>query len=237
MNFIITSYAMEIHASTYIIEPLNISRFDSNNPLHQKLSELSQKAHEMAKKIYEEGREDLKEDLKRIEEEIDKIVAELYGITDEELKEIRKCLMILKEGEIPEEEEEGGEEEEITLQEKELEVSVEPLLINEGEERELKCIILNNMDKDIKDVEVEILLDKKKLASEKIGKIEKISSKTTLFNTPKLEAGQYELAIKIKIDKNLVEEKRKLFVKKRGKKKELKSALDEEIEGMLGELK
>jgi len=39
------------------------------------------------------------EELKGVEGEIDKIVAELYGITDEELEEVRKALRVLK-GEI-----------------------------------------------------------------------------------------------------------------------------------------
>jgi len=104
---VIATYSTEYSQETHITKYVKIPKFDSNNSLHQKLSQLSQKAHEIAKKIYEENREDLKEDLKKIEEEIDKNVAKLYGITDEELKEIRKCLMILKEGEIPEEEEEN----------------------------------------------------------------------------------------------------------------------------------
>lgn len=37
-----------------------------------------------------------REELKEVEEEIDKIVAELYGIADEELEEVRKTLRILK---------------------------------------------------------------------------------------------------------------------------------------------
>ncbi|HEC76568.1 MAG TPA: hypothetical protein ENI33_04840 [Thermoplasmatales archaeon] len=188
----------------------------------------------MAKKIYEEGREDLKEDLKRIEEEIDKIVAELYGITDEELKEIRKCLMILKEGEIPEEEEEGSEEEEETvLPVEEVEVSVEPLLINENVEKELSCIISNNMEKDLQEVKIEILLNSNNLATKKIDKIEKTSLKNISFKVPKLKAGEYELIIKIKFEKNVLTEKRKLFVKKRKRKEIAKSALDDEIERML----
>ncbi len=111
------------------LENLNIPKFNPKNPLHQKLSQLSQKAHEIAKKIYEENREDLKEDLKKIEEEIDKTVAKLYGITDDELKEIRKCLMILKEGEVPEEEDEGEEEQQIVLPKKDIEIKINPLLI------------------------------------------------------------------------------------------------------------
>jgi hypothetical protein len=36
------------------------------------------------------------EELKEMEEGIDKIVAELYGITDDELEEVKKTLRVLK---------------------------------------------------------------------------------------------------------------------------------------------
>ena len=42
-----------------------------------------------------------REELKEVEEEIDKTVMGLYGITDEELEEVRKALRVLK-GEIVE---------------------------------------------------------------------------------------------------------------------------------------
>ena len=45
-----------------------------------------------------------REELKEVEEEIDKTVAGLYGITDEELEEIKKILGVLK-GEAVESEE------------------------------------------------------------------------------------------------------------------------------------
>jgi len=37
-----------------------------------------------------------REELKEVEDEIDKVVAELYGITDEELEEVRKTLRVLR---------------------------------------------------------------------------------------------------------------------------------------------
>lgn len=106
----IASYTYELRMESHILKYLFIPKFDPKNPLHRRLSQFSQKAHEITKKIYEENREDLRENLKKIEEEIDKTVAELYGITDDELKEIKKCLIILKEGKIPDEEKEGEEE-------------------------------------------------------------------------------------------------------------------------------
>ena len=50
----------------------------------------------MAKRYYEKKDLEAREELKEVEEEIDKIVAELYGITDEELEEVRKTLGVLK---------------------------------------------------------------------------------------------------------------------------------------------
>jgi len=41
---------------------------------------------------------EVQEELKEMEEGIDKIVEELYGITDEELEEVRKTLRVLKGG-------------------------------------------------------------------------------------------------------------------------------------------
>jgi hypothetical protein len=96
ITLIIASYSYELGGYTHITQYIRIPKFASKDPLHQKLSQLSQKAHEIARKIYEENREDLEEDLSKIEEEIDKAVAQLYGITDEEREEIRKCLAILK---------------------------------------------------------------------------------------------------------------------------------------------
>jgi len=223
-------------ASLYMVvsgvDIFKIPKFNSNNPLHKKLSELSKKAHEIAKRIYEEDREDLKEDLRKIEDEIDKTVAKLYGITDEELKEIRKCLKILKEGEVEEEEE--SKEEEITLPEvKDIDIKVEPLLIKENEEKELSCSIKNNLDNPIHNVKIEVLLQSKSLVKKEFKKIAKSSSKMISFKTPKLKAGEYELLINFEIDGDMVKEKRKLFVKGKKRKKKIKSALDEEIEKLL----
>ena len=65
-----------------------------------KLAELSKNAHALTKRHYEQEDLEAREELKEVEEEIDKIVAELYGITDEELEEVRKTLGDLKGEEI-----------------------------------------------------------------------------------------------------------------------------------------
>ena len=76
-----------------------LPQFNSKSLFHQRLSSLSKKAHALAKQYEQKGLE-AQEKLKGVEEEIDKIVAELYGITDEELEEVKKTLGVLKGGDI-----------------------------------------------------------------------------------------------------------------------------------------
>ena len=61
-----------------------------------KLAELSKNAHVLAKRYYEQNDLEAQKELREVEEEIDKTVAGLYGITDEELEEVRKTLGVLK---------------------------------------------------------------------------------------------------------------------------------------------
>ena len=60
------------------------------------MAELSKKAHGLAKRHYEQDDLEAREELKEVEEENDKIVAELYGIMDDELEEVRKTLRALR---------------------------------------------------------------------------------------------------------------------------------------------
>ncbi|MEM2299167.1 MAG: hypothetical protein QXW23_06565, partial [Thermofilaceae archaeon] len=116
IRFIVASYVIETGISTHIIENIRIPKFNSSDPIHLKIAELSRRAHELAKCIYavdkpaycSEVRNPLAE-LERIEEEIDRLVARLYGIPEEALQDIKKLLAILKAEEVPEG---GGEEEE-----------------------------------------------------------------------------------------------------------------------------
>jgi len=61
--------------------------FDQTEALHQSLASLSKKAHQLAA----EGN-DTRKELLQVEEEIDRKAAELWGITAEELAEIRRSL-------------------------------------------------------------------------------------------------------------------------------------------------
>ena len=79
-----------------IVKHFGISKYVKGNEFHQEISELSKKAHVLAKRYYEQKGLEAREELKGVEEEIDKTVAKLYGITDEELEEVRKTLGVLK---------------------------------------------------------------------------------------------------------------------------------------------
>lgn len=102
IRLFVASYVIETEISTHILGRVRISKFDAKNEIHRELARLSKRAHEIAREIYEGNREDLKADLAEIEEEIDEKVAELYGITGEELREIKRCLRILEEGVVEE---------------------------------------------------------------------------------------------------------------------------------------
>jgi hypothetical protein len=76
------------------------------------LSELSQAAHKLAKEYYEKDDKTAVNELGKIEDEVDKNCAGLYGISNEELEEIKKTLQILREGGvIAADAEEGSSEE------------------------------------------------------------------------------------------------------------------------------
>ncbi|MEM3806154.1 MAG: class I SAM-dependent DNA methyltransferase, partial [Desulfurococcus sp.] len=94
------------------LENLAIPKFNQNNSVHVKLAELSMRAHELAKCIYAKVKPDYcgklrnpEEELAKVEEEIDRLVAELYGMPEDALQDIRGLLAILKAEEAPEESE------------------------------------------------------------------------------------------------------------------------------------
>ena len=73
-----------------------LPQFNSKSLFHQRLSSLSKNAHALAKRYYELNDLEAREKLKEAEEEIDRAVTELYGITDEELEEVKKALGVVK---------------------------------------------------------------------------------------------------------------------------------------------
>jgi len=75
-----------------IVKHFRIPKYVKGNESHQEISELSKKAYGLAKRYYEQKDLEAREELKEVDGEIDKVVAGLYGITDDELEEVRKTL-------------------------------------------------------------------------------------------------------------------------------------------------
>ena len=231
----IASYTYELRMESHILKYLYIPKFDKKNPLHQRLSKLSIKAHEIAKQIHEKKREDLREELTLIEEEIDKIVAQLYGLTDRELKEIRNCLKILKEGEV--EEEEKVEEEIVLPKEENVKVTLEPLLIEENKSQEIKVEIINNLRDTIHNIGIKISLKGKPVLKGKLSEIKSENKEIISFTLPKLRKGQYTLEISLRYERKgkiiPLKIKKTLFVKSGKPERKAISTLDEELEELL----
>ncbi|MGB2728450.1 MAG: hypothetical protein WBD09_08225 [Halobacteriota archaeon] len=102
-QLIVMGYTIETAISTHVLKNVYVPKFKPKDKIHLKLAELSKEAHALAKRYYELKDLEAQEGLKEVEGEIDKIVAELYGITDEELEEVKKTLGILKGEEVEEE--------------------------------------------------------------------------------------------------------------------------------------
>jgi hypothetical protein len=130
-------------ATPEFINMINIVRFEPSNPLHQKLTNLSKKAHQLA----QQGQED---ELRNIEEEIDRTVAQLYGISEEELIEVKKCLAILEGKELEEEVEEVAEATP--------DVFIENPVLYEGSPQELELTVVNPYEESLKDIKVKLEL-------------------------------------------------------------------------------
>lgn len=216
IQLFVASYVIETAISTHITERIRIPKFDQNNPLHLKLSNLSKKAHTLAKQIYEEERSDLKGSLQQIEEEIDKMVSELYGITNEELSAIKECLKILRGGEIEEE----IEEETLEPINLEPDVSLDNPVIQENTLSKLVIMVKNPLDEAISNVrlKVQALGEKHEYLFDKIEKQEICE-----LQLAGLKAGKYEFRVSmdyfIRGENKKIEKTLTLFVKSSGEKR------------------
>lgn len=79
VQLIVAGYTTTTGMSTHILEHVAIPRYSASNPLHVHLAELSEQCHEAAAHGY-------KERLTALEADVDKAAAELWGITDSELR-------------------------------------------------------------------------------------------------------------------------------------------------------
>jgi len=102
-NFAVVSHTQlggKSFAQANILDHIYIPRYNPEDTVHRRLAELSEKAHQAAQ------RGDTKE-LQKVEAEIDRQAARLWGLSDDELREIQQSLREL-EGEV---QEKVGEEE------------------------------------------------------------------------------------------------------------------------------
>jgi len=88
-RYLVQTYTIGTQISTHVLENLDVSRFKSSNPLHRQLAVLSEQAHE-ATAARDAAR------VQEIEAETDRLAAELWGLTEVELREIQESLAELK---------------------------------------------------------------------------------------------------------------------------------------------
>ncbi|MCL6613570.1 MAG: hypothetical protein K6U03_02935 [Firmicutes bacterium] len=98
IRFGVRGFFVETQIAPHVIERFRIPRYDENNPIHRRLAELSEQAHEAAR-AGGEGR------LREIEAEIDREAARLWGLSEAELRVIRRSLQELGGAEFEETEE------------------------------------------------------------------------------------------------------------------------------------
>jgi type II restriction/modification system DNA methylase subunit YeeA len=108
---IVASYTYEIGQYTHVLEIIKVPKYDPNNNLHRKIADFSRRAHELAKCIYAEKKPDYcrginaEEEIRRVERELDLAVAQLFGLSEEDLREFERLMAVLSGGELPAEEE------------------------------------------------------------------------------------------------------------------------------------
>ncbi len=82
-RFIVQSYTISTQQSTHILQNIKVPKYDTKNELHQDLSRLSMQCHKkVAAGI----------SVSDLEEQIDELATELWGLSKEELKDIKDSL-------------------------------------------------------------------------------------------------------------------------------------------------
>jgi len=84
-QLVVVSYAVTIQMDTHVLENIRIPKFDPTNKVHQELAGLSQNAHYATEIGDEVG-------VKELEQRIDELAAQIWGLTTEELAEIKSSL-------------------------------------------------------------------------------------------------------------------------------------------------
>jgi len=86
-RFLVMAYAVSTQQSTHILNNIAIPQYDQSNHIHQDLSRLSQQCHEKTAAGI---------DVTDLEEQIDELAAEMWGLANEELGDIKDSLEILR---------------------------------------------------------------------------------------------------------------------------------------------
>ena len=81
-SFVVQGY-IALFYSTHILDNIRIPKYDPNNEIHQDLTRLSKQCHEKVSAGIS---------VSDLEEQIDELAAELWGLSKEELKEIKESL-------------------------------------------------------------------------------------------------------------------------------------------------
>jgi len=217
-QLIVMSYTIETAISTHVLENVYIPRFNPKNNLHLQLSSLSKNAHDLAKRCYEQNDYVAVEELKKVEEEIDERVSQLYGLTNIELKEIKKTLMLLRGEEVDEEE---------VVEEEPRDVKVDFLnaVVSPSSVGSLEVAVTNPLKEEMK---IELQLPDRRVAL-KTNKEED----TIKVNIPPLPIGEHKIPYKIITQDKVAKGEFTLHVKekKRFRKEEsLTGKLDELLE-------
>jgi len=82
----VSAYAIDLQQGPHIFENVRVTKYESSNPAHRKLAQLSRRAHE----VVHEGELG---DLSMIEAEIDQQAAQVWGLSEPDLKEIQGNLV------------------------------------------------------------------------------------------------------------------------------------------------
>jgi len=92
----ITSYFV-LHPSPHVMNNVNVPRYDPTNAVHCRLAELSREAHGLAPAAYASDQA-ARAALRRVEQAVDEAAAALWGLSEAELRDIRRNLAELKGG-------------------------------------------------------------------------------------------------------------------------------------------
>jgi len=166
-------------ATPSILGQINIPKYDSKNPIHQKLAQLSKRAHWLAQQSQEA-------ELKKVEEEIDRVVAQLYGITEDEFKEVKRRLAMLEGEEFEEEVEEAVE-----LPPGMPDITLRNNVVGEGKPFNVDVVIFNPFDRPLTNVSVKLKLFDDRLIEKWFESVEGEASFPLSFNG--LKAGEYRV--------------------------------------------